>query len=226
MSTDDLNRRIIRSVTEYWETNRVPLLLSRLGLQDDGEISKLTRQYSSSLREYLERHLSDQVRVVQHQSKSQLVGAIPMGVDLLEEGGGDILLEKTQSKTANTVLRFHPAFWAAFRKPIDKCESRFISIHEPVRFRDSASAEKPDGFVEIQREYIVGPEADSNHVQQAAQDWLDRSGIESRIYLSSGKSTEQPRDLLDRLLDTLETSELERVTMPLDVVSKLRRQSP
>ena len=225
MSTDDLNRRIIRSVTEYWETNRVPLLLSRLGLQDDGEISKLTRQYSSSLREYLERHLSDQVRVVQHQSKSQLVGAIPMEVDL-DEGGADTVLEKTQNKTANTVLRFHPAFWAAFRKPLDKSKSRFMSDHVPVRFMDSASLQTPHGFVEVEREYIVGPDADFFRVQQTAQDWLDHSGIEPSIYLSSGKSTEQPRDLLDRLLDTLETSELERVTMPLDVVSKLRRQSP
>ena len=82
-----------------------------------------------------------------------------MEVDL-DEGGADTVLEKTQNKTANTVLRFHPAFWAAFRKPLDKSKSRFMSDHVPVRFMDSASLQTPHGFVEVEREYIVGPDAD------------------------------------------------------------------
>lgn len=221
-STDDLNRRIVRSVTEWWENNESPLLLSRLGLLDDGQIAVLAKQYTRTLREYLDHYLSDRIQVVQHRHRRQLIGAVPSSVDIARKGGDDALLEKTQVDSGSSIPRFHSALWTAFRKPIDESKRRFMNVQGPIEFRDVSSSEKPPPeYIEI--DDVVGPDADNYQVLQAIRDWLEENEIESShlVRRQSGRS----HDLLDKLLDTLDISDLKRVNIPLDVVLKLRRTS-
>ena len=211
---------------EHWDRHKLPLLLSSLGGQDDGQVSRLTKQHAKNLREYLCGLLSDHVRVVQDPTRSEFIGVVPKDVEV-PENAFEKLIKQSQNQSVDAPRRFRPAFWAAFRKPLDESKSRYLSIHDPILFQDSSEGEEPHGFIKIPRIFIVGPSADTTDVQKSAQDWLDENKLDSAPFLSTeSRQSTRPLDLLDRLLNALDPSELERITMPLDVVLKLRRQSP
>ena len=224
----DLDNRIIELVQHCWDEHRMPLLLSRLGNHDRGEIATRVRKYSSNLRSYLHNRLAGNLRVVQHSTRPELVGVLPLHAETGTNDDVDSVLEKTLKESVVTGPRFHPAFWAAFRKPLDGSNNRYMSTGTPIRFQDSPPADRPNDYVQITPEYVVGPDAEYAEVQQKAQKWLADNMLHPTPYLSTGRSaiSEQPSDLLDRLLHALDPSDLERITIPLDIVLKLRRQSP
>ena len=205
----------------------MPLLLSRLGNQDNGRIARLAKQEAGSLGAYLRHRLDTRVRVIHHSSKPTVAGAIPTDVAASVNGDFDMLLERTHSQSPRTIPRYHPAFWTAFRVPLDEFNGRYMSIQTPLQFVDVSPEERPDGFFEIAREYIAGPDVKDKEVQQRAQDWLAASGLDPAPFLSKSKadvSRLPSDDLLGRLLLALEPDELKQISMPLDIVSKLRRQ--
>ena len=103
-------------------------------------------------------------------------------------------------------------------------------MRAPLRFVDAAPDEHPDDVIEVQREYIVDREAEIADVVQQAQAWLSKNenDVDPALYLSEERWA-TPRlpvdDLLSRLLLALDAEDLKRISMPLDIVSKLRRQS-
>lgn len=225
----DLDDSVVKYIKKTWNDHGAPLLLARLGACDNGAIARLAREQSYNLKAYLSSHLVDRVQVVQHSERPHLVGVLPVDVDVDSEGGADALLEKTQSTSKDATHRFHPAFWAAFRKPLDESKRRYLSVREPIRFRDLPETDAPDDHHEIAREYIGGPDVDPDQVQQTAQQWLANKGLQDSIYsLMTRPRSESIRskDLLDRLLQSLTPEDLKRISMPLDVIRKLRRQRP
>ena len=225
---EDLDSQIIRLVREWWDEHQTPLLLSRLGNQDNGEIARQAKEQAGSLGAYLHRRLSEHVQIIQHSTKSPLIGALPADVDISVTGDVDVLLDQTRSQTPQTNQRFHPAFWAAFRKPLIEPKRRYMSVHTPLQFQDVLPDNRPDGFVEVDRKYVVGTEAEVTEVQQTIQRWLADNGFESTEFLTTRPAAiaQLPSDdLLGRLLLALESDDLKRFSMPLDIVDKLRRQS-
>lgn len=222
--SDDLHGRIARSVHERWENQRIPALLSWLGSLNGAELSRVTKDEGLTVKQYLTDRLSDQVTVVQHQERNELVGAVPLAVDVAAEGGENDLLERVRRQETTTIPRFHPAFWAAFRKPVENSKRRYVTNVEPIVFRDISAHEEGFG-IEIGREYIIGLDSEPSEVQRKIQGWIEEHEVDSEIYLIRRQErSAESTDLLDLLLDSLEPSELERVTMPLDVVLKLRRR--
>lgn len=227
----DLDDSIVKHIKKAWDDHGTPLLLARLGACDNGTIARLAREQSYNLKTYLRSHLVDRVQVVQHSERPQLVGVLPVDVNVDSEGGADELLEKTQSTSKDATHRYHPAFWAAFRKPLDESKRRYLSVREPIRFWDLPEADAPDDHHEIASEYIVGPDVEPDQVQQKAQQWLANKRLQDSIYIYSlmtrPRSESIPsKDLLDRLLQSLDPEDLKRISMPLDVIRKLRRQRP
>ena len=206
----------------------MPLLLSRLGGEDGGRIGRLSKQEAGSLGAYLRHRLADRVRVIHHSTNPAVAGAIPADAGIPENADFDILLDQTRGRAVEAAPRYHPAFWAAFRKPLDETSRRYMSVQPPPRFQDASPEDRPDGFVEITREYIVGLDVEEREVHQRIQDWLAENGLDSGSFLSKSKAIAvhlPSDDLLGRLLLVLEPDELKRISMPLDVVLKLRRQS-
>ena len=200
--------------------------MSSLGLLENGQIAKIVKRHTNTLQEYLASHLSDRVKVIGHSYKSHLVGAIPRSVDTEQEGGHDALLEKTQVDHGLSKPRFSSAFWAAFRKPVDETKRRYVSRQGPVQFLDVSPSDKPPGYIEIDRKYIVGSDVDSDRVLRVAQDWLEDHEIDSKDYIEKpAPRSRRPHDLLDQLFDVLDINDLKRITMPLDIVFKLRHSS-
>ena len=201
----------------------MPLLLSRLGGEDGGEIGRLAKQEAGSLGAYLRHRLDARVRVIHHSAKPTVAGAIPADVP----AGANADFDRPLGQSSGAGPRFQSAFWAAFRVPLDESRGRYMSIQAPLRFVDVSPEERPDGFLEVAREYIVGPDAEATEVQQRAQDWLAVNGLDQDPFLSKNKAdvARLPSDdLLGRLLLALEPDELKRISMPLDVVRKLRHQ--
>ena len=225
----DLDSRILRLVHEYWEEHQTPLLLSQLGGRDGGDIAKLAKQRADTLAAYLRDRLSDRVRVIQHSAIQAVIGAIPAEVDTGTNGDSiDALLDRTRDHTVRTIPRFHSAFWTAFKMPLEESRRRYLSVRAPIRFQDVASEHQPDDFVEIERKYIASLDAEAVEVHKMAQDWLSDNRMEATPFLWQSKTETThlpPNDLLGRLLLALEPDELGRVSMPLDIVSKLRRES-
>ena len=222
----DLDTRIVSLVRQCWDEHRVPLLLSRLGGEYSGNIAREAKEQAGSLGAYLHRRLADRVRVVQHSTKPALIGAIPLDADTGGSGNFDSLLEQTRGQTMQAVRRFLPAFWAGFRKPLHESSRRYMSVHAPVHFRDDLGDNQPDGYIEIQSEHVVGPDAETTEVQQEIEAWLANNGLEPTSFLvtRTAESTQLPsHDLLGRLLIALDSDDLKRLSMPLDIVNKLRR---
>ena len=221
----DLDQRIVSLVQQSWEEHQMPLLLSRLGAQDGGEIARLAKQEAFSLAGYLRDRLTDGVRVIQHSTKPVVVGAVPAEV----EGGPsdfDAWLERTHGQSVGIPPRFHPAFWAAFRVPLDENKHRYMGLVPPLRFVDSYPEDRPEGerYAEIEWEYIDS-DLEPSEVQQNVDDWLEANGLEAAPFLATNRPTARAssEDMLSRLLAALDLDEQKRLAMPLDIVAKLRR---
>ena len=82
------------------------------------------------------------------------------------------------------------------------------------------------GFVEIDRSYIVEPEGDAGTVLASIEAWMEDKGVDLDAYLRmrGREPGSAGDDLLGQLLGRLDRDEMRRVTMPLDVVEKLRRR--
>lgn len=224
---DDIDRRIVKLVRESWEGDGRPLLLSRLGGEDD--IATQAKNEEGGLAIYLRRRLFDDVKVVQHSAKPSVIAAIPVDVGVDSDGGVDALLDKTYGRTTDTERKFlHPALWAAFRAPLDETNERYVKLDDPIRFKDVAPENRPIDQVEINRKYVADPNATPSQIYENIERWAAEKDLNLDVF-SSGKSTRGESlptdDLLGRFLLALDTDDLEKISMPLDVVKKLRRQS-
>ena len=74
--------------------------------------------------------------------------------------------------------------------------------------------------------YVV-PSADAPQVQREIDEWLTANDLDSAQFVVNRSARQESLpsdDLLGRLLAALEPDQLKRITMPLDIVDKLRRQ--
>ena len=104
-----------------------------------------------------------------------------------------------------------------------------MSTRMPIRFEDTHSATEnhPTGYVEVERQYIADAECDDGDVQRLIADWLIANKLDSGRYLAANSAVaDLPNDdLLGRLLVALDAEDLKRMTIPLDVIGKLRQQA-
>lgn len=194
------------------------------------DLSIATKKLGVTVKQYVLERLSDDLQVIQDPERKQLVGALPVSVDVESEGGVEELLERTQRSKTSTIPRYDAAFWAAFRIPLEDHKRRYVTDQHPILFRDIDPTIGKSFGREIGRDYILASDAEPSHVAKRIEDWFDDNEVDSKIYeRTSRPSTRQPsepRNLLDCVLESLDPDELKRVTMPLDVILRLRRQSP
>ena len=226
---EDIDSQITDLVEQHWQEHQTPLLLSRLGNQVSSENALLAKAQGGGLGNYVRHRLAERVRVIRHSVNSTITGVVPasMAPETVEEINA--LLEKTRRGSSATKHRFHPAFWAAFRKPLNESNRRYISIEEPIRFQEFSEESHPSGFVEVSKNYISDLAMDDDQTLQNVENWLTKNNLQKDIYLIDSKSKpdpDHPRNFLDRLLFSLEPEELSRISIPLDIILKLRNQAP
>lgn len=216
---DELDRRIVDSVQQHWDDQQAPLLLSELGGR--GDIGVRARNAEGSLANYLRARLADSVEVIRHSAKSSVVAAVPAGA-----AGGldfDSLLDKPVGRSPDTSqLRFVSALWAAFRRPLNAGEERYVSVQRPIRFVDVAAGEQPANRIAIPRECISGAPGAIERINK----WIDENKLDRTPFLFEERACERlpSNDVLGRFLLALDPRDLARISIPLDVVDKLRRE--
>ena len=219
----ELENRVVEFVEQFWQEHNKPLLLSQLG---NGELGQQATAAAGGLSRFVETRLRDRVQLIRHERASQLIGVIPWTVGT-GRSNHSALLERTQSVSKGADERFAPAFWAAFRKPLATGYSRWVRSERPVRFEDVRDGfEAARGFVEIDRSYIVEPEGDAGTVLTNIEAWRKDKGVDLDAYLRKGERElgSEGDDLLGQILGRLDRDEMRRVSLPLDVVEKLRRR--
>ncbi len=219
----DLTGEITELVTKHWNDHNAPILLSQLG---QGEIGSRAKKEAGSLIAFVQTRMAGKLHVIRHSAVAQVVGVLPAEV-AIEPGSEDALLDRTRSNARPEEQRFHPAFWAAFLKPLDSSAKRFL-WRDPTRFRDvvgEGAVPDRDQAIEIHRKYII-EDAEPEAVRARIQQWQEANDTEVAPFLARpGKRDEglPADDILGRMLEVLEVEDLRRLSMPMDIVNKLRR---
>ena len=224
-----LHSEIIKILREHWDKTNTPLLLSRLGSMNNGQIAMLAKQHAESLRAYLGNELGEQVRVIQHDTKPSVIGVIPADATDDTRTNYNSLLELTLSQPSSArphIPRFQSAFWTAFRVPLRDSKRRYLSIKNPPHFQDLEPTDnQPINSVEIEPGDIVDEHASIMDVYHHILKWLASHNLEPDAFQQKGNTsaTSLPaHDLLGQILLALHPEELGRISLPLDIVKKLR----
>lgn len=225
MDQTEAAQQVADIVGEWWREHRKPMLLSALGGKRSGEIAATAKELSGGLRAFIERHLPDEVLVVQHRARPTIAGAVPCAADDGNQDWDALLDAVTASPTAPT--RYLPAFWSAFRHPLADTESRYLTASGTVRYTNQPNAQPaPDQMIEVQRDFVAGPDAADSEVHAKIRAWLAQSGINPARFRASGDSGVLPsNDVLGKLIQALDPDELTQISMPMPIVAKLRRKS-
>ena len=211
---------------QHWSQQSTPLLLSSLGAADEGEVSRLVKREYSSLRSFLEQALSERLRVVEHSLQATIVGVVPRNEDTDKIEDWDRLLEGTRSGVVRH--RLHPAFWAAFRKPLDEGKERYILFDDGnIGFDDLPLGASSAEGVLIPGERVVGPGATVEETYENAKAWAEENNLDIERFRHSVSVEDSgplpANDLLGKLIVALEVEDLRKISIPMEVVAKLRR---
>ena len=222
-----IDREIVGLVQEHWKARRAPLLLSQLGSRISRENAAGIKNESENLVAYLRDRLADHVEVIQSRQNPTIIAAIPANVGKDSNIDIDAMLETPRR---SVFPRFHPAFWAAFVKEPAPRTRRYVSAGPPPRFQELSDDAPPSDAdaIEVASEYIVGDDSDVAAIHSSIKRWLIANSLDESLFLADGESRRKQLpsdDLLGRLIVALTPEELKRMSIPLDIVSKLRRQS-
>ena len=232
VSLDELDGRVVSLVEQCWADREAPLLLSALGNEGGGRIGREAKGVSGSLRAYLRDRIADKIQIIEHSSKESVIGIIPKNVYNSQWSKQEIdnLLDRT-SNTQDRIhssLRYLPAIWTAFNKPLEEDKERFLSPSEPFFFLDEIPSNKPAGFKDISRDYILGFKSDQTAISNNIRKWATENNFDIERFLakqSNDRKNLPSNDLLGHMVTTLSLDDLKRLTIPMDIVKKLREIS-
>ena len=221
-----LRDRTLELVGKAWTETHRPLLLSALGTVDR-QIGTKAKEESGGLRAYIEAHLANELRVVQHSEKSTVIAAVPRSEETDSISDWDALLDElvggtTDRRSVNR--RYHRSFWAAFRQPLDDTKKRYVALDGPIRFFDEFPASQPPHTIEVARELIVDEDASIHDIHQSINAWLANNGLGHDRFLDSSDTSLPSNDVLGKLILSLNAEELGQISIPMPIVAKLRRQ--
>ena len=224
----DIDRQIVHRVRERWEKNKTPLLLSELGNMEKGSFGRHAKEKTKKLKNYLTNYLAEDIRIVSHPDKATVIGVVPAEAEDFSIDAFDRLATSAGSLSSPGTPRYHAAFWAAFRIPLDTPKRRYLSLKSPTHFRDTELEEAPDGFIEIEPRYIADADTETIDIMKHIEEWIKLNDLDEAQFLWAHNKKDgslPPNSLLDRFLLALDAEDLKRVSMPLDIIKKLRLEA-
>lgn len=200
-----------------------PYYMSRLG-------TRLSAQFGMPLRQLLG---SEKLSALLKRS---------LGNVLVFEGQGTTLTVRVDEANAarKQTLRYDPAIWAAFSKPIPERFRRFLRTERPFEFDDiEVGSTRPSSGLEIERERIPDanlgrPERDS-HIMHQIEEWCERNGVPSAGLLlnkttKGGEIRSAPRsggthvEVVVKFIEAIPVDERPRYSLPIDLLYRLLKQ--
>ena len=223
-----LNLQLLKIVQEHWTQHRSAILLSQLGSRIDRAVSIRIKEEYGNLAGYLRKELPYDISLLHSSVNPTIVGAVPADAATSDDEDPETLLLYTPKRPQRSSRRFHPALWAAFVKELAPDARRHLSIGPPPRFRDLDQEATLENSIEIPREYIIGTDENAGRVHESISTWLQKNRLEEVNFLAGvdAPNAHLPSDdLLGRLVVALSPDELRRLSIPMDIVRKLRQQS-
>jgi len=226
---DQLDELIIQTVHRHWETTGKALLTSKLGseLTRIGAWSKAVRRIT--LQEYINQNLNERLRLEPWPAHPDIPGLFPK----------DVALEEPTSRYFEFVppsksIRFRPKIWRAFCDKLPEGTRRHLDIFgENFRDLPEADAAAPNTFpIEPKEIWNQSSYPDRSWVTQSIQEWAKRHSIPLTALTASpsetggdvrGQTPQHAATLLDRICETLDVRDMSRISMPLDIIDRLRK---
>ncbi|WP_395944467.1 hypothetical protein [Brevundimonas sp.] len=227
-------------VKDEWKEHGVALLLSRVpALMAGCGFSMEEILKGRKWRVFLETdpQVEGRFRVIQNEGHSIVWGVVPADAQVSEPYS-----RYFRTRTSAKPIRFAPAAWKAFTLPIPEDRRRWIVDEPSIGFADHPAENVPETGYEIERRFIVPEETGGDNevfkaeVQASIASWASELQIEvSRFGLGRKRvpvsKAQRPATIiaeggaetaLDQLIGLLQPAERTRISLPLDVVERLR----
>jgi hypothetical protein len=217
---EPLKRAIVSLVQTHYDSTRRAMLLSRLGQALQKEGFNVGR---GRLAGFLHSELAGHIRLIPRPNDPKVLAALPAGLDETAVAASTAPAPLSGEATAP---RYVPSFWAAFTKPLAQGATRVVEF-DPPRFHDQPSAIVPAGSLTVPREQVFVREATETpadhrlRVQAAVKQWLNTNGVSLELVLDRPRR-HQSHSLLDQLIAALSPEQRQRLSLPLDIVERLK----
>ncbi|SOB89466.1 hypothetical protein [Thalassospira xiamenensis] len=233
MKEENYRELIISKVKESWKLGK-PMLLSEIGELDQGKVGGYSKKNFKSLTKFIRSNFVDDLIVIKHSRHSAVIAAIPRNTEnekmASNQDETDECLEKFYVKSEKVERKFNKSFWAAFRKMLDGTKCRWLFVDKNGMFSDLPKGDPaPEGARKIDESYLPrSTDTTDDEVYKSAIRWIESQSLDKSCFLVANNLKTGRRDsfevtsLLDRLLESLDEKDLSRISMPLDVVAKLR----
>jgi hypothetical protein len=226
-----LKEAIPRVVTEQFEKDRRVVLLALVGqrLRREGIDFKAILG-DVGLARFIREQLAGEVELISSPEDPKIVSAYPSSVDLSVEVdprprlGTRVAMAPERSTSANRL--FIRDVWYAFSHPLDSGKVRYLRLAPTPSYRDVGADEVPEDALKVPPESIVpvgtAPPYERNRtIVSNIETWAAENGV-SLDDISERPRQKGSRTALDLLLNSLSSTELGRISLPLDLVRALR----
>lgn len=227
-------------VETQWKDEGFAVLLSRVPALLEGEGFDLQAILQGrKLRPLLETEAADRLKLLQSEASHMIWGIVPADAEVSAP-----YARYFRRQNRDRPLRFAPSAWKAFTLPIAEDERRWLFDEPTIHFEDRATDQAGQSGHEVERRFVVLPESEKEEgevfrarVLKAIADWASEQNLDpSRFALGRKRApaakpmpTPSPRSApfvaetaLDQFIGLLQPGELTRISLPLDVVVRLR----
>ena len=231
-NNEEAKRHIVEAVNERWVSRQSAYLLSQLGKDFPQELR--TMAHGSKLIDTVAEEFDGSLKLISKGEGNQKVWAIvPNNIDT------NPATQSIPTSTSNHAIRFQPSVWAAFRIPVPDGHKRLLMQQGATyKFQDIPRDQPnlPGSLVEIYPEDIAQTNqatADVGehiiHVLQQKNFPLEkvtagRSAPSAPLKSTFGARSTEHYSLLDAIVECLSPSEIRRVSLPLDILEKLKER--
>ncbi len=226
----DWKAALVEEARSRWQTGKL-LLLSQIPrfLKTQG-IEPTDVQAGRSLLNALRMDCAQELSLFQDPKNAAVWAAIPSDVGAKLQGP-DVFSsfrrtsDEASSPTESSSVKFKPWFWAAFVKPIENGKRRWILSN---RYLDESTPDNR-GDLTNAREVVSddirypGPEQPVNksEVSAAIEDWATRNQVDLSDFEADQPEPKAHQPLKHLSFESLDISDLRRISVPLDIVMKL-----
>jgi hypothetical protein len=232
----ELAGQILTIVSETFALQRRVVLLSYLGQA----LSKRGLDFrqilgEQKLAEFIKERLGDQIRIVPTPAGRLVLAAVPIEVVLENEIDPFGLSRRAPAEGGHSFatqqkreLLVRDA-WFAFSHSLESGKARVLRLEPHIEYQDydPNSGDKPQGY-DVPPDMIVPLGSFSKGkrdelIYENVRAWAAQNDVPFRALIETHASGAR-RNSLDVILSSLSDSDLSRITMPLDLVAKLRRK--
>lgn len=216
---DAFDAEIIRIAQIRFDKNE-PALINALGIQLGPKLAQVKAQTGLSFLQYLQERLNDRFDIIP--VKPNTPGLWPKGMPY-----EDAVSAYGQRPRPQGPRRYVRWFWNAFAEPLAQGRRFFDPTERRIRDADAPEAAS---WIEIPTHLIRAADGvrSVRDIHQHIEEWLKEQGLAADTFIEEAAPLRAPsgtvRSVLDALIESLTSRQLQSVTMPLDVVAELAKR--